>query len=88
MSKVGGVNLLTNPMRPMESYSRAADDAMEKETTRKLPYDVGKIVAQYTTHSVVRIKLPVGWVATLPIRRSWMVLLRATSSSFLRRVMS
>lgn len=65
MSKVGGVNLLTNPMRPMESYSRAAD-AMEKETTRKLPYDVGKIVAQYTTHSVVRIKLPVGWVATLP----------------------
>jgi hypothetical protein len=63
--KVGDVNLLTNPMRPMESYVRIAD-AIEKETGRTAPYDVTKFVPQYVTHSVVRIKLPVGWNAVLP----------------------
>lgn len=65
VSKVGDVNLLTNPLRPMESYSRVAD-AMENDNDRKLPYDMSKLTPQYTTHSVVRIKLPVGWTATLP----------------------
>ena len=65
MTKVGGVNLLTNPLRPMESYLRAAE-AMEKDNDRKLPYDVARIVPQYTTRHVIRIKLPVGWTATLP----------------------
>jgi hypothetical protein len=65
VSKIGDVNLLTNPLRPMESYSRVAD-AMETDNDRKLPYDMAKVTPQYTTHSVVRIKLPVGWTATLP----------------------
>lgn len=65
VTRIGGVNLLTNPLRPLESYSRTAD-AIEAENNRKLPYDVTKLVPQYTTHHVVRIKLPVGWVATLP----------------------
>ena len=65
VSKIGGVNLLTNPLRPLDSFSRAAD-AMEKDTDRKLPYDVSKLVPQHTTRNVVRIKLPIGWKATLP----------------------
>ena len=64
-TRVGGVNLLTNPLRPMDSYLRAAE-AMEKDKDRKLPYDVARIVPQYTTRHVIRIKLPVGWTATLP----------------------
>jgi len=65
MSRVGGVNLLTNPLRPLDSYSRTAD-AIESEEDRKLPYDASKFVAQHTTRTQVRIKLPVGWTATLP----------------------
>ncbi len=65
VSKIGEVSLLTNPLRPMEAYSRVAD-AMEEDNDRKLPYDMSKLAPQYTTHSVVRIKLPVGWTATLP----------------------
>lgn len=65
VSKIGDVSLLTNPLRPMESYSRVAD-AMESDHERKLPYDMSKLTPQYTTHSVVRIELPVGWTAALP----------------------
>ena len=65
VTKVGDVQLLTNPLRPMESYSRVAD-GMESDNDRKLPYDVAKMIPQYTTHTVVRVKLPVGWTATLP----------------------
>jgi hypothetical protein len=65
LSKVGEVNLLTNPLRPLEAYSRRADE-MESDKNRKLPYDASKFVAQYTTHTQVRIKLPVGWTAILP----------------------
>ena len=65
MTRAGEVNLLTNPLRPMESYSRVAD-ALESDSDRKLPYDASKFVAQHTTRTHVRIKLPVGWTATLP----------------------
>ncbi len=65
VTKVGDVNLLTNPLRPLESYSRTAD-VIEAENNRKLPYDISKLIPQYSTHHVVRIKLPVGWTATLP----------------------
>ena len=65
VSRIGDVNVLTNPLRPLEVYSRSAD-AIESDKDRKLPYDAAKFVAQYTTHTQVRIKLPVGWIATLP----------------------
>ena len=65
VTRIGDVNLLTNPLRPMESYSRVAD-AIAEDNDRKLPYDMSKFTPQYTTHSIVRIKLPVGWTATLP----------------------
>jgi hypothetical protein len=65
VTRIGDVNLLTNPLRPMESYSRVAD-AIAEDNDRKLPYDMSKFTPQYTTHSVVRIKLPVGWTAILP----------------------
>ena len=65
VTRIGDVNLLTNPLRPLESYSRTAD-LIEAEKDRKLPYDITKLVPQYTTHHVVRIKLPVGWSAMLP----------------------
>ena len=64
-SSVGDVVLLTNPARPMASYSRAAD-AIEREKERKLPYETERIVAPYTTHVDIRVKLPAGWVAVLP----------------------
>jgi hypothetical protein len=65
MTRVGEVNLLTNPLRPLEAYSRTADE-IEKDKDRKLPYEASKFVAQYTTRTRVRIKLPPGWVAALP----------------------
>ena len=65
MSKVGDVNLLTNPLRPLDVYSRVAD-LIEEDKDRKLPYDASKFVSQYTTRTRVRIKLPVGWIASLP----------------------
>jgi hypothetical protein len=65
VSKVGDVNLLTNPLRPLDAYSRMADE-IEAEKQRKLPYDASKFVAQYTTRTHVRITLPPGWTATLP----------------------
>ena len=65
VSKIGEQNLLTNPLRPLDGYSRTAD-AIEAETTRKLPFDAAKFVAQHTTRTRVRIKLPVGWTAVLP----------------------
>ena len=65
LSRVGEVNLLANPLRPLDAYSRRADE-MENDKNRKLPYDASKFVAQYTTHTQVRIKLPIGWVAILP----------------------
>ena len=65
VSKFGDQNLLTNPLRPLDGYSRTAD-AIEAEKDRKLPYDAAKFVAQHTTRTRVRIKLPVGWTAVLP----------------------
>ena len=65
VSKTGEVSLLTNPLRPMESYERLAE-SIEKEKDRKLPYDVAKMMPEYTTHTLVVIKLPAGWKATLP----------------------
>lgn len=65
VSKTGETNLLTNPIRPMESYERLAD-AMSEEKDRKLPYDVSEMVPEYRLHTLVVIKLPAGWKATLP----------------------
>ena len=65
VSVVGDVRLMTNPVRPIEAYARIADN-IESDKDRKLPYDMSKFVPQYTTHDVVRIKLPVGWTAVLP----------------------
>jgi hypothetical protein len=65
MSRVGEVNLLTNPLRPLDAYSRVADE-IEADKDRTLPFDASKFIAQHTTRTRVRIKLPVGWVATLP----------------------
>jgi transglutaminase-like putative cysteine protease len=65
ISRAGDVTLLTNPVRPLESYARAADILM-REKDRKLPYSTGRIVAPYTTRIDVRVKLPPGWTAVLP----------------------
>lgn len=65
ISRAGDVTLLTNPVRPMESYLRVAD-MIEREKDRKLPYETGPIVAPYTTRVDVRVKLPPGWKAVLP----------------------
>jgi hypothetical protein len=65
VTKAGDVNLLSNPLRPLASYAQVAD-AIEKETTRKLPYDMTKLTPQSVSRTEVRIKLPPGWTATLP----------------------
>jgi hypothetical protein len=65
MSTTGDVMLLNNPLRPLASYSQIAD-GIEKETKRRLPYDMSKLAPQSLSRTEVRIKLPRGWTATLP----------------------
>jgi hypothetical protein len=65
VTKAGDVNLLSNPLRPLGSYVGAAEE-IEKETKRVLPYDMSKLMPQTTSRTDIRIKLPPGWIATLP----------------------
>ena len=65
VTRVGDINLLTNPMRPMSAYLGTAE-ALESGKDRKLPFDLSKLISPYTTRTVVTIKLPPGWTATLP----------------------
>lgn len=65
VSKVGDVSLLTNPVRPMDSWLQLAD-MIERQKDRKLPYETTRIVAPSKTHVEVRIQMPTGWTATLP----------------------
>jgi hypothetical protein len=65
LTKAGDVNLLSNPLRPLESYGRIAD-VIEKDTKRTLPYDMSKLMPQSLARTEIRIKLPPGWSATMP----------------------
>ena len=65
LTKAGEVSLLSNPLRPLEGYVRLAD-VIEKDTDRKLPYDMSKLMPQSLARTEIRIKLPPGWTATMP----------------------
>ncbi len=64
ISRAGDITLLVNPVRPL-SFARLAD-LIEREKDRKLPFETSRLVPTQTTHVDVRIKLPAGWIVTLP----------------------
>jgi hypothetical protein len=65
VSKAGDLSLLINPIRPTSSYPGLAD-MLDEEKDRKLPFDTKWFAQTSRTHVDVRIKMPAGWVATLP----------------------
>jgi hypothetical protein len=65
ISKAGGLSLLVNPIHPPASYPGLAD-AIEGMKDRKLPFDATFFAPLAKNHVDVRIKLPMGWTATLP----------------------
>jgi hypothetical protein len=64
-SQAGGLQLLTNPLKPLAFFARMAAE-LQKEPQRTNPIDLRQISAPTRTHSEVRIHLPSGWRATLP----------------------
>ncbi len=65
MSSAGGLELLTNPLRPMTFFARTASE-LEKEPVRMNPIDLIQVAGPVRTHTEVRMQLPTGWRATLP----------------------
>jgi hypothetical protein len=65
LTTAGDVRLLSNPLRPFSNYLSVAD-RIEKETARKLPYDMSKLMPSSVARTEVTMKLPAGWKAALP----------------------
>jgi hypothetical protein len=65
VSEAGGLELLTNPLRPLGFFARTATD-LEKEPPRVNPIDLIQIIGPVRTRVDVRMRLPSGWRATLP----------------------
>jgi hypothetical protein len=65
ISKAGELSLLMNPIHPPPSYPGLAD-AIDAMKDRKLPFDAKFFAPLARNHVDVRIKLPMGWTATLP----------------------
>jgi hypothetical protein len=65
ISKAGELSLLMNPVHPPPSYPGLAD-LLDGMKDRKLPFDAKFFAPMAKSHVDVRIKLPMGWTATLP----------------------
>ncbi|HZK78244.1 MAG TPA: transglutaminase-like domain-containing protein, partial [Gemmatimonadaceae bacterium] len=65
ISKAGELSLLANPVHPPPSYPGLAD-LLDGMKDRKLPFDAKFFAPLSKNHVDVRIKLPMGWTATLP----------------------
>lgn len=65
ISKAGELSLLVNPVHPPPSYPGLAD-LLDGMKDRKLPFDAKFFAPLSKNHVDVRIKLPMGWTATLP----------------------
>ena len=65
VAEAGGLELLTNPLRPLAFFARTAIE-LEKEPARVNPIDLIQIIGPVRTLYEVRIRLPSGWRAALP----------------------
>ncbi|HUQ46607.1 MAG TPA: DUF3857 domain-containing protein [Gemmatimonadaceae bacterium] len=65
ISRAGELSLLVNPIHPPQSYPGLAD-LLDGMKDRKLPFDAKFFAPMAKNHIDVRIKLPMGWTATLP----------------------
>jgi HipA-like protein len=65
LTRVGGVALLENPIRPVSFMPSLADNIDDKKE-RKLPYSAKTLLGPSTERIIARITMPAGWTATLP----------------------